>query len=100
MFCYLHNTFNYMLDCVWVWGQLCATLYNPTDWSQAALSMGLSRQEYWSELPFPPPGDLPEPGIEPASLASPALPADSLPRNHPGSSCARLPYCKYSFFCP
>ena len=39
----------------------------------APLSMGFSRQEYWSRFPFPPPGDLPDPGIEPASLASPAL---------------------------
>ena len=36
---------------------------------------GISRQEYWSGLPFPSPGDLPHPGIEPASLMSPALPA-------------------------
>ena len=43
---------------------------------QAPLSMGFSRQEYWSELPFPFPGDLPDPGIEPRS---PALQADSLP---------------------
>ena len=35
--------------------------------------MGFSRQEYWSELPFPPPGDLPDPGIEPESLMSPAM---------------------------
>ena len=35
--------------------------------------MGFSRQEYWSGLPFPPPGDLPDPGIELVSLASPAL---------------------------
>ena len=35
--------------------------------------MEFSRQEYWSELPFPPPGDLPNPGIEPVSLMSPAL---------------------------
>ena len=35
--------------------------------------MGFPRQEYWSGLPFPPPGDLPNPGIEPASLAAPAL---------------------------
>ena len=42
---------------------------------QAPLSMGSSRQEYWSELPFPPPGDLPSPGIEPVSPASPASPA-------------------------
>ena len=39
---------------------------------QAPLSMGSSRQEYWSRLPFPTPGDLPDPGIEPESLASPA----------------------------
>ena len=40
---------------------------------QAPLSMGFSRQEYWRGLPFPAPGDLPVPGIEPAFLASPAL---------------------------
>ena len=39
----------------------------------APLSMGFSRQEYWSGLPCPPPGDLPNPGIELASLVSPAL---------------------------
>ena len=40
---------------------------------QTPLSMGFSRQEYWSRLPYPHPGDLPHPGIEPASLMSPAL---------------------------
>ena len=40
---------------------------------QAPLSMGSSRQEYWSGLPFPPPGDLPNPGINPVSLASSEL---------------------------
>ena len=43
-----------------------------TPWTvalQSPLPMGFSRQEYWSELPFPPPGDLPDPGIEPASPA-------------------------------
>ena len=44
--------------------------------NQAPLSMGLSGQEYWSGLPFPTPGDLPNPGIKPGS---PALQADSLP---------------------
>ena len=47
-----------------------------TPWTvarQAPLSMGFSRQEYWSGLPCPPPGDLPDPGIEPASLISPTL---------------------------
>ena len=45
--------------------------------SQVLLSMGFSKQEYWSRLPFPTPGDLPDPEIEPMSLASPAL-ADGL----------------------
>ena len=40
---------------------------------QAPLSIGFSRQEFWSGLPFPSPEDLPDPGIEPASLMSPAL---------------------------
>ena len=40
---------------------------------QAPLSMGSSRQEYWSGLPFPPPGDLPDPGIKPASPRFPTL---------------------------
>ena len=40
---------------------------------QAPLSMGFSRQEYWSGLPYLPPGDLPDPGIEPTFLTSPAL---------------------------
>ena len=40
---------------------------------QALLSMGFPRQEYWSGVPFPTPGDLPNPGSEPVSLASPAL---------------------------
>ena len=43
--------------------------------------MELSRQEYWNGLPFPSPGDLPNPGIEPGS---PALQADSLPSEPPG----------------
>ena len=44
--------------------------------------MGFSRQEYWNGLPFPTPGDLPNPGIEPRY---PALQADSLPSELPGS---------------
>ena len=46
---------------------------------QVLLSIGFSRQENWSELPFPSPGDLPDPGIKTVSLVSPALQADSLP---------------------
>ena len=46
--------------------------------------MGLSKQEYWSGLPFPSPGDLPDPGIEPTAPETPALQADSLPVEPPG----------------
>ena len=53
--------------------QLCPILCDAMDISQTPLSMGFSKQEYWSGLPFPTPGDLPNPGIKPASLASPAL---------------------------
>ena len=55
-----------------------------TPWTvvhQASLSMGFSRQEYWTEQPFPSPGDLPDPGIKPGS---PALHADSLLSGPPG----------------
>ena len=51
--------------------QLLATLWTVAH--QAPLPMGFSRQEYWSGLPCPPPGDLPGPGIKPVSLASLAL---------------------------
>ena len=58
--------------------QLC----DPVDCSQAPPSVGFSRQEYWSGLPGPPPEDLPDPGIEPASLA---LQGGSLMLSHWGS---------------
>ena len=54
----------------------CSVVSAWTITHQAPLSMEFSGQEYWSELPFPPPGHLPDPGIEPGS---PALQADSLP---------------------
>ena len=54
--------------------------------------MGFPRQEYWSGLPFPSPGDFPDPGIEPGSLESPA---DILPLSHKGSS--SFTACVYSF---
>ena len=62
--------------------QSCPALCNPwTVAHQAPPSMGFSRQEYWSGLPFPSPGDLPNPGIKPRP---PALQADSLPAEPPG----------------
>ena len=59
--------------------RLFATLWTVAH--QAPLSMGFSRQEYWNGLPFPSPGDLPDPGIE---LRSPALQADALTSEPPG----------------
>ena len=56
-----------------------------TPWTvahQSALSIGFSRQEHWSGLPFPSPGDLPDPGIKPMS---PVFQADSLPSEPPGN---------------
>ena len=62
--------------------QLFETLWNVAH--QALLSVGFSRQEYWSGLPCPAPGYIPDPGVEPASLMFPALQADSLPSEPPG----------------
>ena len=59
-----------MSDSATLWAVAC----------QAPLSMGFSRQEYWSVLPLPSPGDLPDPGIEPGSRA---LQEDSLPSEAP-----------------
>ena len=77
-------------SCLWIsyvkWSEVaqsCPTLCDP--WAvahQAPPSMGFSRQEYWSGLPLPSPGDLPDPGIEPRS---PALQADALTSAPPGN---------------
>ena len=70
------------------------TLCNPMDCSP--LSMGFSRQECWSRLPCPPPGDLPNPGIEPRS---PALQVDSLPSKTQGKPSALLCTCILMSLC-
>ena len=70
-----------------------------TPWSiahQAPQSMEFSRQEYWSGLPFPSPGDLANPGIEPAS---PALQADALPSKPPGEPQASNKSRLYPHWC-
>ena len=62
----------------------CAWLFM-TPWTaarQAPLSMGFPRQEYWSWQPFPSPGYLPDPGMEPTSPVSPTWQADSFPVRH------------------
>ena len=53
-----------LLSCVWLFAAPWSVVH------QVPLSRGFPKQEYWSELPFPPPGDLPNPGIEPLSLVS------------------------------
>ena len=61
--------------CVCLLSHFSRVQLSATPWAiacQAPLSMGLSRKEYWSGLPFPFPGDLPDPGTEPASLSFPA----------------------------
>ena len=67
-----------------------------TPWTvacQAPLSMGFPRQEYWSGLPFPSPGDLPDPGIKPISLASPALVGRFFTTAPPGYLIYGVPHC-------
>ena len=67
--------------------QSCLILCNPwTEARQAPLSMDVSRQEYWSGLPFSPPGHLPDPAIQPVSPAAPALQADSLLLSYGGET--------------
>ena len=64
-----------------------------TPWTiahQAPLSMGFSRQEYWSKLPFPPPGDLPNRGIKPVFPAALALAGGFLTTELPGLSTGRF----------
>ena len=63
-----------------------------TQWTvahQIPLSMGFSRQEYWSELSFPPPGDLPEPGIKPVSPVTLALEGGFFTTELPGKPCKK-----------
>ena len=73
--------------------KLCPTL--GIQWTiagQAPLSMGFSRQEYWTGLPFPSPGDLPDSGIKPRS---PALQADSFPTELPGKPSVKIKTLSY-----
>ena len=72
-----------------------------TTWTigrQAPLSIGFPRQQYWSGFPFPSLGDLPNPGIKPESLVSPAIQADSLPLRHPVSLKTRVLLVFFTFY--
>ena len=71
---------------------------NPMDHShQAPLSTGFPRQEYWSGLPFPPPGDLPNPGIKPTFLVSPALAGKFFTTTPPGNPKSYFTRAKYFY---
>ena len=73
--------------CLVTW--LCPTVCDSVeDNPPAPLSMGFSRQEYWSELPFPLPGDAPDPGMERVSPVSPYCLVDPTPLSQPGSPSA------------
>ena len=92
IFCVVATGFSilYWLCILWWWcwfsHLVVSDSCDPLDCSLSGSSThGFSRQEYWSGLPSPSPGDLPEPGIEPSSPASPALQADSLPQRRQGS---------------
>ena len=79
----MNSQSNHVVGGVALVAKLCWTLATPwTVAGQAPLSVGFPRQEYWSGLLFPSPGDLPDPGIEPGS---PTLQADALPSEPPGS---------------
>ena len=85
--------FEYLKLCVYGRDCTCAqslqsslTVCYPMDCSPPGFSVhGFFRHEYWSELPCPPPGDLPNQGIQPESPVPPALHVDSLPFSHQGS---------------
>ena len=75
-----------MCVCLCVLSLSCVRLF-ATSWTapgQVPLPMEFSRQEYWSQLPFPPPGDLPKPGIKLASPATPVLAGNSFTIELPG----------------
>ena len=94
---------NDVLCCGFSHVQLCVTQWTAVH--QAPLFTGFSRQEYWSGLPCPPPGDLPNPGIKPASLKSPALAGEVFTTSAPptlppppGSSNQPYPNTKYKVY--
>ena len=81
----MQNVCVYVHACMLSCALLFATLWTAAH--QAPLSMEFSRQEYWRGLPFPSPGDLPNPGMEPVFPGSPHWQADSLPLSHLRSPC-------------
>ena len=102
---WLFNTISFILPCViansCLVAKSCPALCDPMDVAhQTPLSMGFPRQEYWSGLPFPPPGDLPHPGIKPESPALPSLPGRFFTMSHLESPPPRpCPECLLAYYC-
>ena len=87
-----NNSLRSLYHCCCLVTKSCPTLCDPMDYSLTGSSVhGISLKEYWSGLPFPSPGDFPNPGIEPTS---PALQADSKPPSHQGSQLSTI-VCTY-----
>ena len=84
-------------DVTCVCAQLCPTLYNPIDCRcQVSRSLEFSRQEYWSRLPFPTPGVLPDPGINLLTMCLLHWQADSLPLSHRAGN---IPFLNFLVIC-
>ena len=90
----LHFKRMVLFSCFCSVAQSCLTLCDPMDCN---LSLGFPRQEHWSGLPFPPPGDLPDPGIEPASpVQEVPLPLSKLGSpSGPTNPAAEVPWCTH-----
>ena len=80
------------VDLVVLVAKLCRTLCDPMDTVAHQAPLSTARQEYWSGLPFPPPGDLPDSGIEPISLESPALAGGCFTTESTGKPIIRIKY--------
>ena len=87
VYIYICSVYTYSYCSMYSVTQSCPTLCDPVHSSPPGSSIqGISQQEYWSGLPFPTPGDLPDPGIKPRSLVSPALIARLFTPAPPGKS--------------
>ena len=98
----LHEKLAFSSECVCAKSLSHVQLF-ATPWTvarQVPLCKGFSRQEYWRVLPFSPPGDLLNPGIEPESPAAPALQANYLPLRHQGSPYVYIQFSSVVQLCP
>ena len=98
MYIYVNICYMYTHVCVCVLSHFSCVWFFSTSWTvarHAPLSMRFSRQEHWSGSPCPPPGDLPNLGMETVSPGAPALQVDSSPLSHRESPYMCVYICKY-----